>query len=85
MTRLTRFCRAVGVGLAVATATLSMTQAADAAPKASSMTGNVRRQMMDPLERNGMAKFCLELSRQVGRREVVVLCALMCDLDRTQQ
>ncbi len=33
MTRLTRLCRTVGVGLAVAAATLSMTQAADAAPK----------------------------------------------------
>src|SRR4051794_22178219 len=32
MTRLTRLCRAVGVGLAVATATLSMTQLAYAAP-----------------------------------------------------
>ncbi len=32
MTRLARLCRAIGVGLAVATATLSMTQAADAAP-----------------------------------------------------
>ena len=32
MTRLTRLCRAVGVGLAVATATLSMTQVAHAAP-----------------------------------------------------
>src|SRR3954447_21080615 len=32
MTRLTRLCRAVGVGLAVATATLSMTQVANAAP-----------------------------------------------------
>jgi hypothetical protein len=34
MTRLTRLCRTVGVGLAVVTATLAMTQAADAAPKA---------------------------------------------------
>jgi hypothetical protein len=34
MTRLTRLCRALGVGLAVTTATLGMTQAADAAPKA---------------------------------------------------
>jgi Protein of unknown function (DUF3455) len=32
MTRLTRLCRAVGVGLAVATATLGMTQMANAAP-----------------------------------------------------
>ena len=32
MTRLTRLCRAVGVGLAVATATLAMTQVANAAP-----------------------------------------------------
>ena len=32
MTRLTRLCRAVGVGLAVATATLGMTQMASAAP-----------------------------------------------------
>ena len=32
MTRLTRLCRAVGVGLAVATATLGMTQVANAAP-----------------------------------------------------
>jgi hypothetical protein len=32
MTRLTRLCRAVGVGLAVTTATLSMTQVAHAAP-----------------------------------------------------
>ena len=32
MTRLTRLCRAVGVGLAVATATLAMTQMANAAP-----------------------------------------------------
>ena len=32
MTRLTRVCRAVGVGLAVVTATLAMTQAANAAP-----------------------------------------------------
>ena len=32
MTRLTRLCRAVGVGLAVVTATLSMTQMANAAP-----------------------------------------------------
>ena len=32
MTRLTRLCRAVGVGLAVATATLAMTHAANAAP-----------------------------------------------------
>ena len=33
MTRLTRLCRTVGVGLAVVTATLSMTQMANAAPK----------------------------------------------------
>jgi len=32
MTRLTRLCRAVGVGLAVTTATLGMTQMASAAP-----------------------------------------------------
>jgi hypothetical protein len=32
MTRLTRLCRALGVGLAVAAATLSMTQVAHAAP-----------------------------------------------------
>ena len=32
MTRLTRLCRAVGVGLAVATATLAMTQVAHAEP-----------------------------------------------------
>jgi hypothetical protein len=32
MTRLTRLCRAVGVGLAVATATLAMTQVANAKP-----------------------------------------------------
>src|SRR5690242_12675922 len=32
MTRLTRLCRAVGVGIAVTTATLAMTQVADAAP-----------------------------------------------------
>ena len=32
MTRLTRVCRAVGVGLATVTATLAMTQAASAAP-----------------------------------------------------
>ena len=32
MTRLTRLCRAVGVGLAVATATLSLTQVAHAEP-----------------------------------------------------
>jgi hypothetical protein len=32
MTRLTRLCRAVGVGLAVTTATLAMTQMANAAP-----------------------------------------------------
>jgi len=32
MTRLTRVCRAVGVGLAAVTATLAMTQAASAAP-----------------------------------------------------
>ena len=32
MTRFTRLCRAVGVGLAVVTATLSMTQMANAAP-----------------------------------------------------
>ena len=32
MTRLTRVCRAVGVGLAVTTATLAMTQVASAAP-----------------------------------------------------
>jgi hypothetical protein len=32
MTRLTRLCRAVGVGLAVITATLTMTQVANAAP-----------------------------------------------------
>jgi FtsP/CotA-like multicopper oxidase with cupredoxin domain len=34
MTRFTRLCRAVGVGLAVVTATLSMTQAAHAEPAA---------------------------------------------------
>jgi len=33
MTRLTRLCRAVGVGIAVTTATLAMTQVANAAPK----------------------------------------------------
>src|SRR4051794_17300007 len=32
MTRLTRLCRTVGVGLAVGVATLSMTQVANAAP-----------------------------------------------------
>jgi hypothetical protein len=32
MTRLTRLCRTVGVGLTLATASLAMTQAADAAP-----------------------------------------------------
>ena len=32
MTRLTRVCRAVGVGIAVTTATLAMTQVANAAP-----------------------------------------------------
>ena len=32
MTRLTRVCRAVGVGLAAVTATLAMTQVASAAP-----------------------------------------------------
>ena len=32
MTRLTRLCRAVGVGIAVTTATLAMTQVANAAP-----------------------------------------------------
>jgi Protein of unknown function (DUF3455) len=41
MTRLTRLCRAVGVGLAVATATLSMTQAADAAPAPPSVPSNL--------------------------------------------
>src|SRR5688572_29277113 len=34
MTRLTRLCRAVGVGLAVATATLSLTQVGHAQPAA---------------------------------------------------
>ncbi len=32
MTRLTRVCRAAGVGIAVTTATLAMTQVANAAP-----------------------------------------------------
>jgi hypothetical protein len=32
MTRLTRVCRAVGVGIAVTTATLAMTQVANAKP-----------------------------------------------------
>jgi hypothetical protein len=41
MTRLTRLCRAVGVGLAVAAATLSMTQAADAAPKTPDVPQNL--------------------------------------------
>ena len=39
MTRLTRLCRAVGVGLAVATATLSMTQVANAAPAPPTLPG----------------------------------------------
>ena len=34
MTRLTRLCRALGVGLAVATTTLSLTQVANAEPAA---------------------------------------------------
>jgi Protein of unknown function (DUF3455) len=41
MTRLTRLCRAVGVGLAVATATLGMTQAADAAPAPADVPANL--------------------------------------------
>jgi hypothetical protein len=41
MTRFTRLCRAVGVGLAVATVTLSMTQAADAAPAPPDVPANL--------------------------------------------
>ncbi len=39
--RLTRLCRAVGVGLAVATATLSMTQVAHAQPAAPAVPANL--------------------------------------------
>jgi uncharacterized protein DUF3455 len=41
MTRLTRLCRAVGVGLAVTTATLAMTQVADAAPASPDVPANL--------------------------------------------
>jgi hypothetical protein len=41
MTRLTRLCRAIGVGLAVAAATLSMTQAANAAPAPPDVPANL--------------------------------------------
>ena len=41
MTRLTRLCRAVGVGLAVATAALSMTQVANAAPAPADIPANL--------------------------------------------
>ena len=41
MTRLTRLCRAVGVGLAVATATLGMTQVAHGAPAPADVPANL--------------------------------------------
>ena len=47
MTRLTRLCRAVGVGLAVTTATLAMTQVANAAPAPPTLPGNAQNIAVD--------------------------------------